>query len=82
MAQVLLEKDLLKYLNTEREISRFKIDSLKKSLNKNEASTKRLIEIEEEFLSIRFETLANSLSELLSAIKIFRESRWSKNEYY
>jgi len=77
-----MEKDFLKYLNTEREISRFKIDSLKKSLHKNEASTKRLIEIEEEFLSIRFETLANSLSELLSAIKIFRESRTAFSDIY
>ena len=77
-----MEKDCLKYLNTEREISEFKIEYLKKMLHKGDASTKRLLAIEEEFLNIPFEKIASSLSELLSAIKIFRESRTAFHDFY
>jgi hypothetical protein len=72
-------EDCIKYLNTEREISEFKINSLKKMLHKGDPSTKRLLVIEEEFLKIPFEKITNNLSDLLSAIKIFRESR---NAFY
>ena len=74
-----MDQDYIKYLNTEREISEFKINSLKKMMHKGDASTRRLLAIEEEFLKIPFEKVANSLSELLSAIKIFRDSR---NAFY
>jgi hypothetical protein len=74
-----MDKDYLKYLNTEKEISEFKINYLKKMLHKGDASTKRLLAIEEEFVQIPFEKLTNSLSDLLSAIKVFRESR---NAFY
>lgn len=77
-----MEKDYLKYLNTEREISEFKIEYLKKMLHKGDASTKRLLAIEEEFIQIPFEKIASSLSELLSAIKIFRESRTVFHDLY
>ncbi len=74
-----MEQDYFKYLKTEREISEFKIESLKKMINKGDSSTKRLLAIEEEFLQIPFEKITGSLSELLSAIKIFRDSR---NAFY
>ena len=77
-----MEQDYLKYLNTEREISEFKIEYLKKMLHKGDASTKRLLAIEEEFVQIPFEKIAGSLSELLSAIKIFRESRTTFHDLY
>ena len=77
-----MELDYLKYLKTEREISEFKINSLKKVLSKKDPSTKRLLAIEEEFLSIPFEKIVSNLSELLSAIKIFRESRTKFFELY
>ena len=77
-----MEQDYLKYLKTEREISEFKIESLKKMLHKGDASTKRLLAIEEEFIKIPFEKLAGSLSELLSAIKIFRDSRTAFHNIY
>ena len=67
--------ELKKYLDTEREISYFRVEHLKKMLTKNDPSTKRLMEIEQEFLSIPFENIVNTLPELLSAIKIFRTSR-------
>lgn len=63
-----------KYLATEREISSFKIESLKR-LGDNSPSTKRLLAIEEEFISIPFETMAFTISDLLSAIDMFRNSR-------
>ncbi len=77
-----MEQDYLKYLNTEREISQFKIEYLKKMLHKGDASTRRLLAIEEEFLQIPFENIAGSLSELLSAIKIFRDSRTAFHDLY
>ena len=77
-----MSSEFEKYLNTEREIAIFRIESLKKMLNKNEASTKRLLAIEEEFLKIPFEKISSNLSELLSAIKIFRDSRSAFYELY
>lgn len=77
-----MEQDYLKYLKTEREISEFKIEQLKKSPSGGDSSKKRLIAIEEEFISIPFESIATNLSELLSAIKIFRESRTAFYDLY
>lgn len=77
-----MEQDYLKYLKTEREISEFKIESLKKMLQKGDASTRRLLAIEEEFMQIPFEKIAGSLSELLSAIKTFRDSRTNFHDIY
>jgi hypothetical protein len=77
-----MEQDYLKYLKTEREISEFKIDQLKKSLLNGDPSKKRLLAIEEEFVSIPFENIASNLSDLLSAIKIFRESRTAFYDLY
>lgn len=71
-----------KYLKTEREIASFRIESLKKMLSKNEASTRRLLAIEEEFLRIPFERISSTLPELLSAIKIFRDSRSAFYQLY
>ena len=64
-----------KYLRTEREISSFRAESLRKMLSNNEPSTRRLLEIEDDFLKIQFEKISSTLPELLSAIKIFRDSR-------
>jgi hypothetical protein len=77
-----MDKESKKYLDTEREISEFRAESLRKMLNKGEPSTKRLLAIEEEFLKIRFEDMATTLPELLSAIKIFRDSRQAFQEIY
>jgi len=77
-----MNSEFEKYLKTEREISLFRIESLKKMLSKNEASTRRLLAIEEEFLKIPFEKISSSLPELLSAIKIFRDSRAAFYEMY
>lgn len=74
-----MDQNSLKYLKTEREISEFKIEHLKKISHRGDASTKRLLAIEEEFLAIPFEKITNNLSDLLSAIKIFRDSR---NAFY
>jgi hypothetical protein len=71
-----------KYLETEREISSFKLESIRKMISKADASTKRLAAIEEEFLSIPFDRISNTLPELLSAIKIFRDSRQAFYEMY
>lgn len=77
-----MNSEFEKYLSTEREIAIFRIESLKKMLTKNEASTRRLLAIEEEFLKIPFEKISSSLPELLSAIKIFRDSRSAFYELY
>ena len=77
-----MSSEVEKYLNTEREIAIFRIESLKKMLSKNEASTRRLLSIEEEFLKIPFEKISSNLPELLSAIKIFRDSRSAFYELY
>lgn len=77
-----MNEEVIKYLKTEREISSFKIESLKKISSYSSPVTKRLIEIEEEFLSIKFEELANTMPELLAAIKIFRDSRAAFSEFY
>jgi hypothetical protein len=74
-----MDQDSLKYLKTEREISRFKIEHLKKISHRGDASTRRLLAIEEEFVTIPFEKITSNLSDLLSAIKIFRDSR---NAFY
>lgn len=76
-----MDSDALKYLETEREISSFRLESLKR-LDDGFSSTKRLIAIEEEFLSIKFELVAEALSELLAAINIFRNSRTIFYETY
>lgn len=69
---------LIEYINTEKEISRFKKESLEKSLSRDSPSTKRLIQIEEEFLQIPFEKIeSRGISEIMTAIKIFRDSRHS-----
>jgi len=77
-----MNSELEKYLKTEREISLFRIEYLKKMLPKNEASTKRLLAIEEEFLTIPFEKMSSNLPELLSALKIFRDSRAAFHDLY
>lgn len=77
-----MNPEVEKYLKTEREISLFRIEYLKKMLPKNEASTKRLLAIEEEFLTIPFEKMSSSLPELLSALKIFRDSRVAFHDLY
>jgi hypothetical protein len=77
-----MNSEVEKYLKTEREISLFRIEYLKKMLPKNEASTKRLLAIEEEFLTIPFEKMSSNLPELLSALKIFRDSRAAFHDLY
>lgn len=77
-----MNSEVEKYLKTEREISLFRIEYLKKMLHKNEASTKRLLAIEEEFLTIPFEKMSSNLPELLSALKIFRDSRVAFHDLY
>lgn len=77
-----MDKECKKYLDTEREISEFRIGSLRKMLCKGEPSTKRLLLIEEDFLKIKFEDMVSTLPELLSAIKIFRDSRQAFKEIY
>lgn len=77
-----MNSEVEKYLKTEREISLFRIEYLKKMLHKNEASTKRLLAIEEEFLTIPFEKMSSNLPELLSALKIFRDSRGAFHDLY
>ena len=77
-----MNNELEKYLKTEREISQFKIESLKRVSEQSNSVTKRLIEIEEEFLSIKFEDMATTMSDLFAAIKIFRDSRRAFHELY
>lgn len=78
-----MEQEAIEYLRTEREISAFRAESLRKLLSaRGEASTKRLLAIEEEFGEIPFESISDDISSLLSAIKIFRSSRTAFYKMY
>ncbi len=71
-----MEEIYKRYLETEREIALFRATSLRSIYHKNKMpSTKRLISIEEEFLSIKFEEISSTIIELLEAIDMFRDSR-------
>jgi hypothetical protein len=77
-----MDQEALNYLKTEREISAFRAESLRKLSEKGSASTKRLLAIEDEFISLPFEELADDVAGLLCAINIFRNSRTAFYEMY
>lgn len=78
-----MDQEAKNYLKTELEISSFRAESLRKLLDKTQSSsTKRLLAIEEEFISLPFEEIVEDLSGLLCAINIFRTSRTTFYEMY
>lgn len=67
--------EILKYIETERDISRFNIRTLGKIENLS-ASKKRILDIEREFVSIPFETFEfQDVADVAAAISIYRTSR-------
>lgn len=77
-----MNSEAKKYLETEIEISKFRIASLEKLLTKGERSAKRLISIEEDFQKIDFNSFVSDLPDLLCAINIFRNSREAFKQIY
>lgn len=78
-----MNQEAKNYLKTECEISSFRAESLRKILEKTQSSsTKRLLAIEEEFVSLPFESFVEDLPGLLCAINIFRTSRTTFYEMY
>ena len=70
-----LKKDILKYIETEKDISRFNIKTLER-LKDISASKKRILEIEREFVSLSLESWDfEDVSDVAAAISIYRSSR-------
>lgn len=68
-------EEILKYIKTEKEISRFKLKKMRGGKNISPAK-RRVIEIEEEFLSLPLETWGfEDVADVASAISIYRDSR-------
>lgn len=71
----MLQDDIKKYIDVERELSKYQLDILLKIKNPSHAQ-KRLIQIEEEFLSLPFYDMSfEDVSDVATAIAIYKTSR-------
>lgn len=69
-------QDVKKYIDSEIEVSKLRVESLIKSNNLSEVAVSRLIELEKLFQSIDFESLKiNTVSEAMTAVRLFRSSK-------
>ena len=76
-----MSKDILKHINDERDISRYKLQALKKGVKKQ--YKERLITLEEDFLDYPFERLnLKSVDQVRDAMLLFRSDRKAFNEEY
>lgn len=71
--------DILKYIQNEKDISRYKLSFLEKNKAPS-ASQKRIISIEKEFLNLPLESMHfEDVADVAAAISIYRNSR---NQFY
>lgn len=78
-----MRQDVKKYIDSELEVSRLRIESLQKSGSLSEAAISRLIEIERFFQAIDFEALSfSSISEAMTAVRLFRSSKKDFTKLY
>jgi hypothetical protein len=76
-----MKKELLSYLKEEREISSYRIDTLKKGPARNYKA--RLLILEKEFIDFKFENLPiESLDDLREAVNLFKIDRSLFNTRY
>lgn len=69
-------QDVKKYIDSEIEVSKLRVESLKKSNNLSEVTISRLIELEKFFQGIDFESLKiNTVSDAMTAVRLFRSSK-------
>lgn len=71
-----MNEEAAEYIKKELEISRLRIESLSESTNLSEIARNRLLNIENDFQILNFESLAiKDLSDAMTAIRLFRSSR-------
>ena len=69
-------QDVKKYIDSEFEVSKLRVESLTKSNNLSEVTVGRLVELEKFFQSIDFESLKiNTVSDAMTAVRLFRSSK-------
>ena len=70
-----INSDILKYINTEKDLSKYQINILNKVKNPS-LSQKRLMRIEHEFISLPLETIEfEDVADVATAISIYKTSR-------
>ncbi len=75
--------EVRKYIDSELELSKLRLLSLEESNTLSDIAKKRLIDIELEFQSLNFDNLnVNTLSDAMTAIRLYRTSRKNFSNIY
>jgi hypothetical protein len=78
-----MNSEARKYLDTELDLSKLRLSSLEESKTLSDVAKKRLIDIEDEFQNLDFDSLnIDTLSDAMTAVRLYRSSRKNFSNLY